>query len=219
VLIVGGGDLFCAREVLRYAGVTEVLNVEIDAAVTRICSWFMTDTNDICTNHPRFHLIHADAAAWVAAHYQSQRFDVFIVDSSDPTESSPAAVLYQPQFLQQLHAMLTDGGILSYQGETFWDYAPFILKFMNTLRELFPEVRHATSQIPTYPNGQIGYTIARKGPPGDHGLEIPRRPPPPGLKFYSPLMHTASFALPLFVDTLLNPAVSVPREGPTSPAV
>lgn len=211
VLIVGGGDLFCAREVLRYPSVEEVVNVEIDSVVTRLCSWFMVDTNNVRHNQPRFHLVHDDAAHWVDAHHATSQFDVIIVDSSDPTESSPAAVLYRQPFLGQLFNMLSPEGVLSYQGETFWDYASFILKFMNTLRGLFPEVRHATSQIPTYPNGQIGYTIARKSPrqAGEPGLETPRRPPPSsGLKFYTPELHTASFALPLFVHTHLYPTSS-----------
>ena len=208
VLIVGGGDLFCAREVLRYQSVERVVNVEIDSRVTHMCSWFMPDTHDIRTKHPRFSLVHEDAAEWVRRHHKTSQFDVIIVDSSDPTESSPAAVLYRQDFLLQLHEMLSPDGILSYQGETFWDYSAFILKFMTTLRKVFPEVRHATSQIPTYPNGQIGYTIARKSPPQDphQGLEVPRRlPPASGLKFYTPSLHRASFSLPLFIHQQLYP--------------
>merc|ERR1719502_1587410 len=78
----------------------------------------------------------------------------------------------------------------------------------------FETAEYASIQVPTYPAGQIGAFLARKsGGTGLPSCRQPRRPVPDGmdLRYYSPEMHAAAFAVPAFLQRRLQSAA--PQAG------
>jgi len=57
---------------------------------------------------------------------------------------------------------LRDDGVLSSQAESIWLHLPLITKLVECVQKIFPSVAYASSSVPTYPSGCIGYLIAGK---------------------------------------------------------
>ena len=100
VLIIGGGDGGALREVLKHP-VRKAWLVEIDGHVVEACRehfpWLRATFRD-----PRAELIVADGNVFIDK--VRERFDVILVDSSDPV--GPSTVLHQEAFYRKLKAKL-----------------------------------------------------------------------------------------------------------------
>lgn len=100
-----------------------------------------------------------DAARYLREEGKDEQYDVIICDSSDPI--GPADVLFQSSFFHSVKEALNPvGGIFCNQGECLWIDLDFITKVMKDIREIFPKANYASTSIPTYPTGQIGFMIA-----------------------------------------------------------
>jgi len=67
---------------------------------------------------------------------------------------------------------------------------------------IFANVEYATTQVPTYPCGQIGFLMCCKtdGKTPDQCRDPVRKPPEDmPLHYYSNELHSAAFVLPAFV--------------------
>src|SRR5712691_3380801 len=82
VLVVGGGDCGIAEEALKHKSVRRLTQVEIDASVVEFSrEHFPEFTKPVLTNK-RFQLVIDNGMNYVAR--TDRRFDVIIVDSTDP---------------------------------------------------------------------------------------------------------------------------------------
>ena len=90
VLIIGGGDGGCLREVLRHQGVARVTQVEIDESVIALCRRWLPTLS--------------------AGAFDDPRARVVIVDSTDP--QGPGAALFTTEFYRNVRNLLTPGGIM-----------------------------------------------------------------------------------------------------------
>ena len=92
VLIVGGGDGGVLREVARHPEVTRIVWCEIDEDVVAYSKKYFAHSTATAVNDPRLELHFIDAAQFVKAEAdKGRKFDVIIVDSSDPV--GPAETL------------------------------------------------------------------------------------------------------------------------------
>ena len=82
VLIIGGGDGGTLREVLKHPEVQGVDMVEIDERVVEVCKEFLPAIASAFED-PRAHLFFEDGVSFVKK--VRERYDVILVDSSDPT--------------------------------------------------------------------------------------------------------------------------------------
>jgi spermidine synthase len=88
------------------------------------------------------------------------------------------------------------------QAETFWIHLALIADMVACCADIFDTAEYATTLVPTYPCGQIGFLLASKG---SHrtSLQKPLRTPafvPKDLRWYSPRQHRSAFTLPPFVE-------------------
>ena len=195
VLIVGGGDGGALREVLRHK-VRRARLCEIDGQVIDVCRkhypWLRKDFAD-----PRAVLTVADGNAFIAE--TEERYDVILVDSSDPV--GPSTVLHAKAFYARLKGLLKLGGIIAAQaGALLYHQAEHRRKY----RFLKPMFRHAafyTCPVPTYPGGTWCFVYL-----SDAVDPLPKKTakPRPGLKYYNPEIHRAAFALPTFMRRSLG---------------
>jgi len=217
VLIIGGGDGGVLREVCKHGCVERVTMCEIDGGVVEAAKKFFPSVS-CAFGDSRVTLIVGDGVA-LAEKAQEASYDVVIIDSSDPI--GPAAKLFSKEFYVNAHRILRSGGVVCSQGECLWVHADLIEAMLKENGQPFATAEYASIQVPTYPHGQIGAFLARKavaavesGGGGDAGAgggqacvaptscRFPRRSPPSDmeLRYYTPEMHAAAFALPAFVQ-------------------
>ena len=195
VLVIGGGDGGTVREVLRHKRVESCTLVEIDGLVVDASRRFLPGTAGALKDK-RARVLIADGVKFAAE--TSERFDVVIVDSTEPF--GPAKELFGPKFYRDVKRILTPKGVVASQaGSPFYELGT-IKNLFKLLRPVFPVVESCLFSNLTYPGGLWAFTFATKGP---HPLRAfdPARVRRSGIKFrwYSPEMHAAAFAKPAFL--------------------
>ena len=158
VLVIGGGDGGCAREVLRH-GVERVVMVELDAEVVTLSRRFLPDLSHGAFDDPRLELVIGDGARFAAE--SPERFDVIIVDSTDP--AGPGLVLFQEPFYRDCRRLLDGRGILITQNGV-----PFFQRHEYddtgaTRRRLFRHSGFYFLGVPTYFGGDLALGWASDG--------------------------------------------------------
>lgn len=196
VLVIGGGDGGTVREVLRHPEVERVDLVEIDDRVVEVCRRYLPEMG-ASLDDPRCRVIIADGLSYVADLHDA--YDVILVDSSDPV--GPAVGLFQRPFYENTHRALSPDGLFVCQSESPVFNSDLLYDISRILTDLY---RHSSPYlfcIPTYPSGYWSFSIASKR--HDFRRPLPRAVPA-GLRYYSPEVHRAAFALPPFVKQMLT---------------
>jgi len=182
VFIGGGGELATAREVLRHESVERVVMVDLDKKVTDVCRKHLPEWGgDAVANNPRLELIFGDAYEYMLN--TEEKFDVIIMDISDPIEAGPGIMLYTKEFYD--HALtrlnMPHGVFVTQSGSA--DPIPFphteantesdttcFGPIRNTLSTIFDCVAPYSVHIPSF-GGNWGYTMAYMAPPGSSETE------------------------------------------------
>nr|XP_023025479.1 spermidine synthase [Leptinotarsa decemlineata] len=203
VLIVGGGDGGVAREVVKHPMVEEVVQVEIDEKVVMASKKFLPFMAK-GFDSPKVTLHICDGFEFMKNH--SEEFDVIITDSSDPI--GPAANLFTEHYYGLLKNALKPNGIISCQIGSIWLDLPHMKKTMENCRKHFPVVNYATSSVPSYTDGQLGYMVATLDASID--LKKPvfkfteKQIEELELRYYNDEIHSASYVWPTFVRKFLR---------------
>jgi spermidine synthase len=194
VLIIGGGDGGTLRRVLQHP-IEHVLQVEIDEAVIRLSRELLPEISAGAYEDPRAEVIVGDGVAFLESHVDA--FDVILIDSTDPV--GPAEGLFSFGFYKSVLRTLRQGGLMASHCGSPLLMADGWLRSVTTLEGVFDVVEPYLAYVPAYPGGLWGMVAAsesqsaRKPSPGrinqlSGGLD--------GLSYYTPDLHTASFALP-----------------------
>ena len=100
VLVIGGGEGATLREILKYGSVKRAVMVDIDQEVVEACKIHLPELHQGAFEDPRVAVLHEDARGWLES--TSERFDVAIVDLTEPLEAGPACLLFTREFYQLL---------------------------------------------------------------------------------------------------------------------
>ncbi|CAG8436086.1 755_t:CDS:2 [Ambispora gerdemannii] len=201
VLVIGGGDGGVLREVIKHESVEEVTLCDIDEAVIRVSKKHLPGMA-VGFNHDKVKVFIGDGFPFLADKVKS--FDVIITDASDPV--GPAESLFQVKYFELMRNALRPGGIISTQGECQWLHLSLIKEVQTYCRSLFPVVEYAFTTIPTYPSGQIGFTVCCIEEGRNLRKPIRRFTPEQEAKlfrYYNAEVHEAAFALPQFTKNAL----------------
>lgn len=204
VLIIGGGDGGTAREVLRYPSVEEVVMVEIDEQVFRLCQQYLPVTANGVEEDKRMELRFEDGLAYVK-NAPDASFDLILVDSTDPI--SVGEGLFTTAFYQECYRVLNKDGILINQHESpyFAEYAENMRKARKKIKAIFPITNVYQYHMPTYPSGHWLFGFASKtfDPIKDINVEAWKNV---GLKtkYYNTDLHVGAFHLPSYVKEALE---------------
>lgn len=202
VLIVGGGDGGMAREALRHGSVEHVTMVEIDAGVVEFSKRYLPSLSAGAFDDPRLDLVIADGADFVAE--TDRRFDVAIVDSTDPI--GPGEVLFTDTFYGRAKRCLNEGGILVTQNGVPFMQGDELAGTMRAFRALFADAACYLATVPTYVGGPMAFGWGTDGAARATPVETLRaRYDASGIdaRYYTPEVHAAAFALPAYVRALL----------------
>ncbi|MCC7045580.1 MAG: polyamine aminopropyltransferase [Alphaproteobacteria bacterium] len=203
VLIVGGGDGGMAREALKHQALERVTMVEIDRGVVDLCAAHIPSIGAAAFKNPRLDLVIADGAQYVKT--CAERFDVVIIDSTDP--QGPGAVLFTREFYRDCQRCLTPGGILVTQNGVPFLQPGELRGTAARLKGLFADTGFYAAAVPSYYGGFMAFgwgsdrSDARRVQPD----ELARRFAAAGIdtRYYTPALHAASFALPRYIERLL----------------
>jgi spermidine synthase len=202
VLIVGGGDGGMAREVLRHPGVRRVVMVEIDASVIAFSKRYLPGIGAGAFDDPRLEIVIADGADFVRD--AGEGFDVAIIDSTDPI--GPGETLYTDSFYGRLKARLNPGGIVVTQNGVPFMQGAELTATMRAFGALFADATCYLTQIPTYVCGPMAMGWGSDGDARHTPLAtLEARFAAAGFatRYYTPEVHKAAFALPVYVRALM----------------
>jgi spermidine synthase len=215
VLIMGGGEGATLREVLRHPCVEHATMVDIDRELVQLCRELLPEWHQGCFDHPRAVLHYGDARAFVEAAPEAA-YDLIISDLTEPIEGGPSVMLFTVEFYQTLAQRLTSEGIFVAQaGSADPVYPDFVASLCHTLRQVFPLVRVYWAFVYSF---QLpwAFVIASKhhDPLGVDLSELAERYRQRGLhtRYYSPQLHPAMFALPVYLEEALQQRARLIRD-------
>ena len=194
VLIVGGGDGAILREVLRHPGVEVCTLIDIDEEVIKASKNYLPAVGCELEN-ARADVRCMDALKYIET--TNDRFDVAIIDSTDPVEF--AAGLFQAPFYSNIKKILNAKGIMAELTESPFADTALMQQAVTQMREVFPVVRMYWGAVPTYPTGMWTYCAASLSPdPATPLREVE------GTRYYTNEIHRAAFVLPPFLRKLIG---------------
>lgn len=199
VLIIGGGDGGSAREAVRHAGVEQVHLVEIDPMVPEVSRKFFPALS-VGLDHPKVEVFVADGFDHLDHHPNS--YDAVIVDSIDPV--GEAAKLFTEAFYRKVKKALRPGGVLVCQTESPFYNGDVLRGVVERLSGIYAHTAPYLAHIPTYPSGLWSFAFASDA---GHPLEAEldwNADFVPFLKYLTPDVFRAAFALPAYLQKQLG---------------
>lgn len=204
VLIIGGGDGGMLEEVLKHRGVEGVTQVEIDGTVIELSKAHLRSICGDAYEDPRTEIVIADGVDYVNT--TDRRFDVVIVDSTDPI--GPGEVLFGERFYGGCKRCLTSGGVVVTQNGVPFLQGRELSATMTVFRRLFADGRCFRAAVPSYVGGDMTFGWGSDDRSlGDVSLEtLAARftKADVGTRFYTPGVHCGAFALPPYIRDLVD---------------
>ncbi|HSK41275.1 MAG TPA: polyamine aminopropyltransferase [Arenibaculum sp.] len=203
ILVIGGGDGGMLRRCLEHPGVERVTMVEIDRGVVDLCREYLPSIGGAAFDDPRTDLVIADGCRYVAE--TADRFDVVIVDSTDP--HGPGEALFTSAFYAGCKRCLTPGGVLVTQNGVPFFQPDELVDTWRMRKALFADSWFYAAPVPSYYGGfmAFGWATDDEGLRGLAAADIAPRMAAAGLRprYYTPEIHAGSFALPQYVLSLM----------------
>lgn len=201
ILVIGGGDGGVVRELAKYDTVEQIDVVEADPLLVEVCRKYFPQM--ACSlNDPRVHIYHEDGLRFIRS--KSDAYDLIIIDSPNPFGAGRA---FTKEFYGNCFNALHEEGIMINQHESpFYKEEAFQCQRMHKrIVESFPISRIYQAHIPSYPSGHwlFGFASKRYHPIHDmDGIQWKLR----GIqtKYYLPRLHEGVFALPAYVEELVQ---------------
>ncbi len=203
ILIIGGGDGGMLKEVLKHNTVSRATLVEIDASVIAFSKEYLSMICEEAFDDPRTDTVIADGVDHVET--TDQRYDVIIVDSTDPI--GPGEVLFTDRFYAACKRCLASNGVLVTQNGVPFLQGEELTNTITTLRQLFSDATCYTATVPGYVGGcmAFGWATDNKSSRATPLAELEARYIAADVKTrcYSPAVHQAAFALPGYIAEMI----------------
>ena len=204
VLIIGGGDGGTLEEVLKHRGIEAAVQVEIDDTVVELSKCYLQAICGDAYEDPRTELVIADGVEFV--NQTDRRFDVIIVDSTDPI--GPGEVLFGERFYGGCKSCLADGGVLVTQNGVPFVQGEELTGTLTVFRNLFQSASCYRAGVPAYIGGDMtfGWGSDNTSLADVDVLALRARFEAAGIvtEYYTPEMHKGAFALPPYINRLIK---------------
>lgn len=175
VLILGGGDGFAVREVLKYRDVKSVDLVELDPKMIQIAKRKpMSLLNNRSLYDKRVKIYEKDARSFfpLTPKPNSKSYNVIIVDFPDPSDKV-ISKLYTKEFFRRVVKTLAPGGIFVIQSNSTEDMPRVFWSIYHTLKSVGMLTKSYYVYVPSF--GDWGFQIAsfRKLMPSKKKVSVP----------------------------------------------
>ena len=202
VMVIGGGDGGVVRELVKYEEIEHIDMVEIDPLLVEVCRKYLPQI--ACSlNDPRVQIFHEDGLRFVRS--KTDCYDLIIIDSPNPFGLGEG--LFTKEFYGNCFGALREDGIMINQNESpFYTEEAFQCQRMHKrILETFPICRVYQAHLPSYPSGHwlFGFASKKYHPLTDlNGVAWKLK----GIhtRYYEPRLHAGVFALPVYVEELLE---------------
>jgi spermidine synthase len=162
VLVLGGGEGACLREVLRWKTVERAVMVDLDAAVVALCREHLPEYHQGSFDDPRVELLHTDAVGFLDA--VTEPFDVIISDMTDPVEDGPSTFCFTREYFQRIDRALGDDGLLTLQAGPLSPVEIALhAKVLRSMACATPEVESYVCNAPIY-GRPLGFALSSRTP-------------------------------------------------------
>lgn len=203
VLIVGGGDGGMLEEVLKHP-IDHAVLVDIDGDVVDLCREHLSSVCGEAFDDPRTELIIGDGIEFVAA--TEQRFDVVIVDSTDPV--GPGEMLFGKPFYKACRNILNGDGVIATQNGVPFFQGPELTRTHRDFNELFEHSGFFLTPVPTYAGGHMAFGWASDQTDlskiGAGMVQSRLDAHPLDTRYYNAEVHVGAFALPSCMRALMS---------------
>ena len=186
-LVLGGGDGFAVREILKYPNIESVTLVDLDPAMTRLFSSasLLRQLNGDALNSPKVTVVNADAVRWLETSDAS--FDFIVADFPDPSNYS-IGKLYSAPFYRLLTRSLAPHGRLVVQATSPFYARQSFWTVVATLEDAGLGAAPYHALVPSF--GEWGFILAGReayAPPETYAVP---------LRFLTPQTASAMFDFP-----------------------
>ncbi len=199
LLIIGGGDGGLLREGLRHP-LEHATMVEIDGEVIDVTRRLIPSIPGAAFDDPRTRLLVDDGIRF--ARESAERFDVALVDSTDP--KGPSLGLFSGEFYGDLARILGPDGVLAVQSGSPIYQQDIMSMVARGMAPHFRWVRRYLGTVPTYPGVLWSFTIGSqvRDPATIAEAELSRRMNGIATRYYTPDAHRHLFSFPPFLAGL-----------------
>ncbi len=198
VLVMGGGEGATLREVLKYKTVVKTVMVDIDEEVIKIAKKYLVEWHQGSFNDPRVKLVISDGRKYLKE--AKEKFDVIILDLTDPTEGGASVYLYTKEFYELVRSALNSDGIMVTQATSVYFTTKIFATIYNTINSVFPVTRAYTTYVPAFFSAWGFIVGSLKHDPSSLTVdEVNKRISERikgELKFYDGYSHVSMFLLP-----------------------
>jgi spermidine synthase len=196
VLILGGGEGATLREVLKHKTVQRAVMVDIDGDVVELSRQYLPEMHQGSFDDPRARVVIEDGFVYVAG----EKYDVVIMDLTDPYSSDIAKQLYAPEFFQKIRQILRDDGVVVTQAGNSFYFPDVYDMVLNGVKSAFPIVAEYEVWIPSF-GYAVNYILGslRYDPAALTAEEVDKRLKERGVStsFYSGRTHIGLVNLPI----------------------
>jgi len=155
VLILGGGEGATLREVLKHKTVQRAVMVDIDGDVVELSRRYLPEMHQGSFDDPRARVVIEDGFVYVEnALKAGDKYDVVIMDLTDPYGSDIAKQLYAPEFFQKIRQILKDDGVVVTQAGNSFFFPDAYDMVLNGVKSVFPIAVEYEVWIPSF-----GYAV------------------------------------------------------------
>ncbi|KSW11791.1 spermidine synthase [Pyrodictium occultum] len=199
VLILGGGEGATLREVLRHSTVEKAVMIDIDEEVIEVSKKYLPEWHRGAFDDPRTELHIMDGFEYVKrASERGERFDVVIMDLTDPYGSDIAAQLYSRSAFELISRVLSSDGIVVTQAGCSTLFPDVFKRVYNAARQVFQHVREYAVWVPSFAYANSFIAMSNKYRIDSVSREeVDRRLAERGVKtrFYNGLRHIAMIGM------------------------
>ncbi len=151
VLILGGGEGATLREVLKHNTVEKAIMVDIDDVVVEVSKKYLPEWHQGAFNDKRAEVVIMDGFEYVRqAASSGTRFDVIIMDLTDPYGSEIASHLYSANAFKLLKSVLTKTGVLVTQAGCSSLFPEEFMKVYRAAKQVFTHVYEYVAWVPSF---------------------------------------------------------------------
>jgi Spermidine synthase len=201
VLILGGGEGATLREVLKHKTVQRAVMVDIDGDVVELSRRYLPEMHQGSFDDPRARVVIEDGFVYVEnAMKAGDKYDVVIMDLTDPYGSDIAKQLYAPEFFQKIRQILRDDGVVVTQAGNSFFFPDAYDMVLNGVKSVFPIAVEYEAWIPSF-GYAVNYILGslRHDPAALTADEVDKRLKERGVAtaFYSGRTHIGLMNLPI----------------------
>ena len=187
---------------IKYDTIETIDVVEPDPLLVEVCRKYIPEIANSLTDE-RVSIFNEDGLRFIRS--KSDAYDLIIIDSPNPFGAGEG--LFTKEFYGNCYNALREDGVMINQNESpFYTEEAFQCQRMHKrILETFPICRVYQAHIPSYPSGHWLFGFAsKKYHPLDDLDKVGWKLKGIHTKYYEPRLHAGVFALPAYVEALLE---------------